>query len=62
MRTTTQKKTEHNEMYKLKQDLLSVPRGKACREDTACDIRAHMTMTAAKLQHTSYISLAIRCG
>ena len=41
------------------EDMLSIPRKKACEEDTACASKPHMSLTAADLERTSEIATRI---
>lgn len=54
----TQKTSKQN-ILKQEQGMLSVPRRKSCKEDTACASRAQISLTVADFECTSYISLDI---
>ena len=50
--SSSRKRAKHIELDEEEQELLSIPRKKACKEDTACASWAHITVTAVELEGT----------
>ena len=57
--TKTRKRPKHKELEKEEQDSLCGPRRRACKEDTSCASRSHMTISASHLESTTDIAVDI---